>query len=226
MTSQPSVNTSALAEVLDRIKRLEAVHEIQNIMGRYAYYHSAYSDHLIPALFAERDDLVVEMPFGTFTGADAAQRVWGRTSADAPPRDLTGEYAEHLLTTPVIEVSQDGDTAKAVWISPGAEAHHFGWEEGNPLHGMWFWGRYRADFIRVDGEWKVWHMTLSNTFVTDYNTSFTDDSARLPDPPVPPTTPDPNGPDAPPRRQVTYSPTWDPRALELAPEAYETFPGA
>ncbi|TMR24943.1 nuclear transport factor 2 family protein [Nonomuraea turkmeniaca] len=215
---------SDLAEVIRRVERLEAVHEIENLMGRYEFYHSAYRDEMIPPMFADRDDLMVEMPFGTFLGRDAALRVWAGVSAeDAPPRDLTGEYVEHLLTTPVIEVARDGLTAKAAWISPGAEAHHFGWEDGNPLRGFWYWGRYAADFIRQNGVWKIWHMTLSTTFTTDYNSSYTDVEAKLSEPPIPS---GPHGPDAPPRRQVTYSPTWDPRALELAPEPYDTFPGA
>lgn len=214
---------SELAEITRRLERLEAVHQIQNLMGRYAFYHSAYRDELIPAMFADREDLLVEMPFGTFSGGDAARRAWGSPPAPVPPRDLTGEYVEHLLTTPVVEIAQDGFTARAAWISPGAEAHHLGWEEGNPLRGLWYWGRYSADFILEGGAWKLWHFRLSATFITDYEASFTDVAAQLSPPPLPPASE--FGPDAPPRGQVPYSPGWDPRDLMLAPEPYDTFPG-
>lgn len=214
---------SELAEITRRLNRLEAVTEIENIMGRYAFYHSAYRDELIPALFADRDDLVVEMPFGTFEGRDAATRVWAAAPMGMPARDLTGEYVEHVLTTPVVEVARDGLTAKAAWMSPGAEAHHFAWEEGNPLRAMWYWGRYSADFVVEGGVWKIWHLALSTTFVTDVTTSFADTAAQLTMPPMPAGE---NGPDAPPRGQVTYSPGWDPQELALAPEPYDTFPGA
>ncbi|MCC9173674.1 MULTISPECIES: nuclear transport factor 2 family protein [unclassified Arthrobacter] len=213
---------SELADITRRLERLEAVHEIENLMGRYAFYHSAYRDDLIPPLFADREDLVVEMPFGTFTGPDAARRAWAPPPMKAPSRDLTGEYVEHLLTTPVVEVAQDGRTASAAWISPGAEAHHLGWVEGNPLRALWYWGRYSADFVREDDAWRLWHFRLSATFITDYSASFTDAAAQL-IPPLPPY--DENGPDAPPRGQVPYSPVWDPRELPLAPEPYDTFPG-
>ncbi|MBP3042411.1 nuclear transport factor 2 family protein [Arthrobacter sp. zg-ZUI227] len=214
---------SEFAEVVRRLERLEAVHEIENLMGRYAFYHSAYRDDLIPPLFADREDLVVEMPFGTFTGRDAARRAWAPPPMKAPTRDLAGEYAEHLLTTPVVEVARDGRTARAAWISPGAEAHHLGWVEGNPLRGLWYWGRYSADFVREDDAWRLWHFRLSATFITDYSASFTDVAAQLSPPPLPPA--GGNGPDAPPRGQVPYSPVWDPRELALAPEPYDTFPG-
>lgn len=217
---------SEIEEITRRLARLEAVNEIENLMGRYAFSHSAYRDELIPAMFAERDDLVVEMPFGTFTGRDAARRAWAPPPAPphTPARDLTGEYVEHLLTTPVIEVAKDGLTARAAWISPGAEAHHLGWVEGNPLRALWYWGRYSADFVLEDGTWKLWHFRLSSTFITDYEASFTDVAAQLSPPPLPPA--DENGPDAPPRGQVPYSPSWDPRELSLAPEPYDTFPDA
>ncbi|TMR24941.1 nuclear transport factor 2 family protein [Nonomuraea turkmeniaca] len=212
-----------IADLELRIARLEAAREIENLMGRFESYHAAYRNELIPAMFADRDDLIIEMPFGTYLGRDAARRVWrGALTEDIPPTDLSGEYVEHLLTTPVIEVAKDGMTAKAAWISPGAEAHHFGWEEGNPLKAFWYWGRYNVDFIKEDGAWKIWHLTHSATFITDYHHSYAEPEHALSTPPAPSGR---HAPDAPPRGQVPYSPTFNPGDLPVAPEPYDTYEG-
>lgn len=211
-----------LHELTRRIARLEAAHDISNLMGRIEFLHSAYRNDLIPQYFAARDDLVVEMPFGTYLGRDAAVRAWrGAMQEGVPPQDLTGEYVEHLLTTPVIEVSPDASSARGSWISPGAEAHRLLWEDGAPLHGFWYWGRYDAEFVREEDGWKILRLTVSTTFISDYAHSYTSEEGRLSDPPLPS---GPHAPDEPPRAQVTYSPSWDPRALRLAPEPYDSAP--
>lgn len=48
-------------------ERLRAVHEIENIMGRYSYFHTAmhHIDYL--KLWSKRDDCVLEMPWGGYT---------------------------------------------------------------------------------------------------------------------------------------------------------------
>ncbi|MBW4095201.1 MAG: nuclear transport factor 2 family protein [Acidobacteria bacterium] len=202
-----------------RLFRMEAVHEVGNLMGRMEFYHSAYANEKIVPMFSTRPDTVIEFPFGRYVGHDAAERAFvGALDKDMPPRDLAGEYVEHLLSTPVIEVAADGKTAKAAWISPGAEAHHFGWIEGNPLHGFWYWGRYHAVFVYEEGQWRAWKLRNSATFISDYDQSYT--KGTLPRPPRP------GGefaPDTDPRFQVYYSPSWDPKALTWAPEPYESY---
>ncbi|MCC9173667.1 nuclear transport factor 2 family protein [Arthrobacter sp. zg-Y859] len=208
-----------IAALERRISRTEAYIEISNIMGRIEFLHSAYANEPIVPYFSTRPDTVIELPFGRYTGSDAAQRCFvGALDEGLPPRDLSGEYVEHLLSTPVIEVADDLETAKAAWITPGAEAHHLGWVEGNPLHGFWYWGRYHLVFRKEDGAWKIWKYRNSLTFVADYYKSFTDGS--LPRPPAPIGN---GGPDSAPRFQVEYTPSWDPKELVHAPEPYATF---
>lgn len=202
-----------------RVARTEAYIEVSNIMGRIEFLHSAYENQAIVPFFSTHPETVIELPFGRYTGSDAAERAFvGALDESLPPRDLAGEYVEHLLSTPVIEVADDLQTVKAAWITPGAEAHHLGWVEGNPLHAFWYWGRYHAVFRKEEGDWKIWKYRNSATFISDYDQSYVE--GTLPRPPVPSGN---GGPDGAPRYQVYYTPEWDPRDLVLAPEPYESY---
>ena len=50
--------------LLHQAKRLEALQEIRNLMGRYSYLHSAFRNKEYAELWAKRDDDRLVMPFG------------------------------------------------------------------------------------------------------------------------------------------------------------------
>jgi hypothetical protein len=212
------------------IKRLQAHNEIQNVMGRYAFFHTSGMNFLAAEkLFTTYDDTVIEMMWGRFTGKDAAYRAYtvghriydqptitalkltapeltpdqqilvssgtvvasvdaqggtpvltapagvqgaatsgaavnAGTSAAGAVSDQAGVNADtsqppavasitggaslqiQALTTPVIEVAGDGETARAVWFCPGLEGL-------TPT-----WMKFGCDFKQQDGEWKIWHL--------------------------------------------------------------------
>lgn len=203
-----------------RIQRLEAVNAIQNLMSTYEYYHSAYQNDRIPALFVDREDIEIDMVFGRYRGRDAARRFYVRTlDKGAPPPDLRGEMVEHQLNTPIIEVAGDCQTAKAVWSSPGQEAHVFRWMQGTPRIGFWSYGRYSVDFINTDNGWRIWKLRFYQTFATDYYSSWVEDK-ELPGPP------NPKGdaaPDLPASVEGRYSLHSSPALVPVPPVAYETY---
>lgn len=73
---------------------------------------------------------------------------------DANPEKYygVGEFFMHTLTTPIIEIAEDGQTAKGMWYSPGAVGDN------------WMWEQYGVDFKNEDGEWKIWHMHMFADF--------------------------------------------------------------
>jgi hypothetical protein len=68
----------------------------------------------------------------------------------------------------MIQVAKDRKTAKAIFYSPGHET--FVRKEGKIA--TWCWGKYGNDFIREDGEWKIWHLHWYTTFRTPYDRSW------------------------------------------------------
>lgn len=162
-----------IASLEHELEKEKAVTEIQNCMGRYAYLHTGGMHTACVDCFAVGDpDLSIEIgPSGVYTGPDAAYRVYERGHNESE-KDRRGLLAEHALTTPVIEVADDLQTAKAIWISPGHEAGT-DYEDGS-FEAGWLWGRYAMDFKRVNGQWKIWHFQMYSTFRCGYYKSWAD----------------------------------------------------
>jgi hypothetical protein len=140
-------------------------------MGRYVYMHTGGKHTQCMECFANGDpDLTIEIgPMGLYKGPDAAYRVY-HLGHNAWEGDRLGFCAEHTLTTPVIEVADDLQTAKALWISPG---HETSIEPEGP-DPTWMWGRYAMDFKCIDGQWKIWHFQMFPTFRCNYYKAWTD----------------------------------------------------
>ena len=80
-----------------------------------------------------------------------------------------GSYINHHASTPYIVLAGDGKTAKGMWYSIGTECH--GQEDGS-VQAMWYLERICADFIKEsDGEWKIWHLIVSNDCEYEAGTS-------------------------------------------------------
>jgi SnoaL-like domain len=181
------------ADVQLQIHRLWAVTEVQNLLGTYSYWHTSGFNHRVPELYTKTDDTVIEMMWGRYTGKDAAYRVYVidhrrddqgtidalglKVPAVEESKDVGGAataggpssmapFHMHTLTTPVIQVAGDGQTARAVWISPGVEGSG------------WGWCKYGADFKFVDGQWKIWHLHVYGLFMTGYDKSWAENSRR------------------------------------------------
>ena len=82
------------------------------------------------------------------------------------PDELGGKTDEEIwavgsntvltMTTPIIEVAFDGKTAKGLWYIFGSTTEVY--EKGPKA--AWNFGKCAVDFIKEDGVWKIWHMTL------------------------------------------------------------------
>jgi hypothetical protein len=58
-------------------------------------------------------------------------------------------------SSPVLEVAGDGKTAKGVWSSLYMTTKTYDKVAVPETH--WFWYKIAADFVKEDGEWKIWH---------------------------------------------------------------------
>lgn len=153
------------------IRRLWDAQEVRKVMARYAYLHNAHEHEQTMRLFAlERDDVWVQCGgIGKYNGAEGIRKFFvdWHHSLGGDPR---GAFNEHLLTTELVEVAEDGQTAKAVWMSPGVETRRV--RPDGELEAQWIWGKYAVDFLKVDGEWKFWHFTITMDFQCDFHRSW------------------------------------------------------
>jgi hypothetical protein len=158
-----------------RVERLDDIQEIQNLMGRYVWMHEVQKDpEFIDTMFAKNNpDVSWEVAhMGLYRGREAVNEILnqhGPKGGSIAP----GTLFMHTLTTPVIEIAEDGQTAKGVWKSPGAETNTD--PKTGKLMGMWAWTKYACDFIKEDGKWKILHYHVYRIFMTPADMNYTDD---------------------------------------------------
>ena len=207
-----------------RLERVKSYIAIQNLMSKYQYLYAAGMMSECVDLFARRDDSLVHVSWGYYTGWKKINRLFTQHLAKVNAPALgPGVMYEHPLMTPYIEVAGDGETAKGVWWSQGHEAGPSPLEKGAPIHAYWNYLKYACDFIKERGQWKIWHQVIIGIFLTDYKNGWVDDHlsaeglewSRQPD--VQPDGPPYIGDNSYSRRKIYR------RYLPAAPEPYETF---
>jgi len=232
-----------------RLSKAEDVHEIQNVMSLHEYYHSAFQhQEELDAIWAQKaDDVSFEEALfqARFEGLEAIKTYYVEFMRntlfkssleltrslfpqlkDDPEKELPfGLAYMHTLTTPVIEVAEDGETAKGVWVSPGFMTI----PSREKLGAYWHWDRYGVDFIKEEGKWKIWHFFVGRVFTSPYEKSWVDTTLDSEDVHAPAVAffkrwPGFKEPPKPPLNSFeSYSPFKIARLKPRLPEPYRTF---
>ncbi len=194
-----------------RALRMKGAHDAENLICRYSYYLTAGDWDTILGMFAhDTDDISVSVSsLGVWKGREGLKR-WCGFLADQRG-DGAGQLEIHLATNMVIEVAQDGRTAKAVLVSPGVVT---GEREGEYRTAGWEWAKAQLDLVCEDGCWKFRHMKLYELIYAPYSHTFVG-SAR----PVP-VCPERFAPDGPAEGGCAYRPDGVQTLLPAPPQAY------
>lgn len=165
------------AQLLERLDKLEAETRaandrwaVANLFARYMYLHNAFEDEQIIPLWAKEGTPGMSAEYsnlGRYTTYDSIME-YHRNRPNP-----VGKLIFHELSTPIIEVAGDGQTAKGMWIMTGLEsgltkAEHAAnmpdWVhmpdvmvDGKRVWMHNVYVKYAIDFIKQDGEWKIWH---------------------------------------------------------------------
>jgi hypothetical protein len=144
-------NKQAL-EALKLAQRANDIHQVNNLMSLHSWYHAAsMNDVELEKIWSKKDDIVWAQNSGYWIGQKSIKEYYGKTVT----RESTkGGFVWHTITSPVIEVAEDRQTAKGVWYTPGVVGS-FKDEKGNF---NWMFEKYGVDFVMEDGVWKIWHM--------------------------------------------------------------------
>ena len=144
--------------------------QVENLFSRYMYLHNAFRDPDIIPLWVRKGTPDVRAQYsnnGVYTDWDNIMAY--HAQRPNPPGKLTFHYT----TTPLIEVAADGKTAKGLWVMSGVEsgltdleaaklAPDFMFQKDVLIDGKKVWMhnvlvKYGVDFLKQDGEWKIWH---------------------------------------------------------------------
>jgi len=164
-------------------------HEIQNVMSKHVLYHSQWKHaEEMEKLFAKKTPGVSfeTDQIGRIEGYDAVYAEYAGTAEEKGQKHLEnmikvfpeienkpenrhiGMQVMHALTNPIIEIAEDGKTAKGFWVTTG----HLTTPKGHKLQAYWFWERYGCDFVKEDGEWKIWHLRVFTDFLCPFEKSW------------------------------------------------------
>jgi len=131
--------------------------EIQNMAGMHEYYHSALMHEAeLNNVWSKRDDIAWKNNSDYYANRKAVYNFYGE---GVKKMDKTAALWYHMLASPVIVVSGDGQTAKAVWQS-------FGNVSGTNM-AQWTEEKYSMDLIKENGIWKIWHLRTYVEFYTN-----------------------------------------------------------
>lgn len=153
-----SLSSLSDEEIERKITRLEDYIKITNCFSRYQQYLCLQWTEGVMSTFAtEMEDVSFEASkTGLCIGEDSVLSFFGCLYHLTKRR---GCCTEHHQTTPIIEIAEDGKTARYSSISPGIKIM-------SPARvQVWSWFRYAGDFIKLpNGEWKIWHLHCLHTF--------------------------------------------------------------
>ncbi|CAK7219766.1 hypothetical protein SBRCBS47491_003962 [Sporothrix bragantina] len=167
---------------------------IENVFSKYMHLHNHFLDEDIKPLWVKRGTPGIHAQYtnnGVYTEYDSVMAY--HSGRPAPP----GKLILHETSTPVIEVAEDGETAQGYWLMSGVESGLTTAEqvsgvtdEGgagmpdslyeDPSHNVdgrrvwahWVWCQYALDFLKQDGQWKIWHFRCLETARAPYGENW------------------------------------------------------
>lgn len=171
------------------LQKHEDVLEIQNMMSLRAYYHAIGAQDKEFELYAKRPDITWGQNQGYRIGYEHIRAQYVENFARQRARNLeamsklypeiknspenlgVGTFITHTLETPIIEVAEDGKTAKGMWHTIAAIGSA---KADGTYSGSWELEKYGVDFIKENGKWRFWHITV----VSDFSVGMGKDLAK------------------------------------------------
>ena len=170
MYKHPPLDLLHMADVV------EDTTAIANIMGAFTFLN-CYKQHKRQFENWSHNEPTITLNDGKYVGYEAvkaffvdyheAQTRWANeTMRKLFPEELGDKSDEEIwavgsntvlnFTTPLIEVAFDGQTAKGMWYVYGSTTEVY----STGPKAAWNFGLCAVDFVKEDGVWKIWHMTM------------------------------------------------------------------
>ena len=153
-----------LRQLAARVQHLEDVIEIQTLQAQYGYFLFTQNyAGIVERCFAKRAS-GIEIEFsdsGVYKGVEGVRRLF---KAFEENKNVPGFFTLHMTVDPYIVIAKDGQSARSVWLSPGATA--------NSAKARWVWGPYYVDYVREDGKWRIKRSVFAPLFRNEFEKSW------------------------------------------------------
>lgn len=174
------------------LQRALAYQEVQNLISAHTYCYEAQKQYYeIENFWSARDDISYNsngtreetINYYCKTNERARKAKLEKMSELFPgevknikENEGIGDMVIHLVTTPYIVVAGDCNTARGLWYVPSVNVEID--ENGDPVP-VTIWEKCDVDFIREEGQWKIWHFRQWVQFASSLDKSLVDGSFRL-----------------------------------------------
>lgn len=141
------------------LQQLAHANLVRNVVNRYCVYESlGRIPDMLNSFALALPDVQIDVGFGLYYGSDGARKfaaVTGTLLGDTS----TGVYRKGAMnvfanSTDIIEVAEDLQTAKGLWVTHAATTNGSPSEGFNAHYGYF---RRAIDLVNLDGTWKIWH---------------------------------------------------------------------
>lgn len=175
----------------ERIHNVAAGQMVEELKARHAYLHGInYGREEYGVFWLRSTDTTWGHCFGRMIGYDEMFKAHCGISADEMfgsarfakwfGDEMNGHDKRstyfclcHVLASPVIEVADDGASARSWYLTPGTmmSTMDFSDENSDGSHrsGFWLWERYGSDFVYKDGKWWWAHEQVCPDLMGDYD---------------------------------------------------------
>ena len=97
--------------------RAADIADCNRLMSLHAWYHAAMQNDVeLEKIWSKRPDVIWAQQSGYWKGMDHIKQYYGQK---ATTDTTTGGYVWHTITSGVVEIAADRQTAKGVWYTPG-----------------------------------------------------------------------------------------------------------
>ena len=173
-----AATSSATAGSLEqRVQRLEDIRAINNVIGNFQQHLYGFNGELaLPLMALSQPDVRITRPEGTWSGPQSVSAFltgFDRAAKTPPP---PGSMLDDPLSTPLVQVAADGETARGMWTAAGIGVR----VRDAVQQSYWNWYKYGVDFKKIDGEWKIWHLHVYQTFDAPYEAGWASGSRLYP----------------------------------------------
>lgn len=162
---------------MELLERLEWRREIRNVMGRISHDYAVKQEaYVYDRYFSKREDVCLGLNNGYYKGAAAVagyykalgeeillssqliQQKFPEELGDKTPEEIygVGMISYVPFESQVIEIADDGQTAKGIWNVRGSTSRL---TVGGPV-ANWIFGWAAVDFVLEEGEWKILNFLL------------------------------------------------------------------
>ena len=169
--------------------------EIVNLAGKFVTSILLKREgRIFDEFWTRGDDACLSFNDGSYVGSEAVRGYFAAAAENSAkmglilreifPEELGNKRDEELagvgqlrglpITTPVIEIAEDGRTAKGIWHIQGSDN---GLTTRGPLS-FWTLGFLAIDFRLEDGEWKLWHVLHAEDVVSPIGESWLNPKQR------------------------------------------------